>query len=416
MYWKKYSHKEIKEIVYDALAENHDFRKNPVLGLPASYLDAEVFYDDAPFLKDAPFLTALIANPNHIGCHTLNESELAFGGTHKIEIELIDLCAQQIFEGGEESFDGYVASGGTEANIQAIWILKRYYETEFQAKPGEVGILYSEDAHYSMPKAAKLMGIPSFVTKVDETTRRVTRESLQECYEASVREEVKHLIVIANMSTTMFGSVDDIDELTGWLDELGADYKVHVDAAFGGFIYPFSTNDPSYTFQNPRISSFTLDGHKMLQSPYGTGIYLTRKGFMEYALTEEANYVKGKDYTLIGSRSGANAIAIWMIMRTYGSEGWTAKVQKLLSKTDRLCDELEDRNIKYFRNPGMNIIAIKGDQVPMQLAEKYLLVPDSHEDEPGWWKIVVMDHVKQGVIDRFLNDLDTSVKSVDLTV
>ena len=82
------------------------------------------------------------------------------------------------------------------------------------------------------------------------------------------------------------------------------------------------------TFNHPKINSFTLDGHKMLQSPYGTGIYMTRKGFMEYALTEEANYVKGKDYTLIGSRSGANAIAVWMIMRTYGSDGWKMKIRE----------------------------------------------------------------------------------------
>ncbi len=127
MFWESYSHKQIKEKVFSALDKNLDYREKPVLGLPASYLDSEVFYDDAPFLKDAPFLSALIANPNHIGCHTLNDSEVAFEGTHQIEKELIDICAKQIFDGREEDFDGYVASGGTEANIQALWILKGYY-------------------------------------------------------------------------------------------------------------------------------------------------------------------------------------------------------------------------------------------------------------------------------------------------
>ena len=410
MNWERYSHKKIKEIVFGSLKENLDYREKAVLGLPASYLDGEVFYDNAPFLKDAPFLTALIANPNHIGCHTLNESEAAFEGTHKIEKELIDLCAQQIFEGGEEEFDGYVASGGTEANIQAIWILKRYYEVEHGAKNDEVGIIYSEDSHYSMPKASKLLGLPAFVTKVDETTRKVTIESLNECYTIAKKNDVKHFIVVMNMSTTMFGSVDDIDEITSRLDELKASYKVHVDAAFGGYIYPFSATNSSYTFQNSKINSFTLDGHKMLQSPYGTGIYLTRKNFMEYALTEEANYVKGKDYTLIGSRSGANAIAVWMIMRTYGSDGWGAKVQNLLAKTSRLCDNLTERGVDYFRNPEINIIAIKGEFISSRLANKYLLIPDSHDSNVKWWKIVIMDHVKQAVIDNFLNDLDAEMK------
>ena len=411
MHWESYSHQKIKEVVSNALKQNLDYREKPVLGLPASYLDPEVFYDDAPFLKDAPFLSTLIANPNHIGCHTLNESEAAFTGTHQIERELIDLCAKEIFEGGEEDFDGYVASGGTEANIQAIWILKRYYEIEFGANANEVAVLYSEDAHYSMPKACRLLGLKSYVTKVEEETRRVTQESLIECIKTAKESGVKHFIVIMNMSTTMFGSVDDIDEITGWLDDLAVDYKVHIDGAYGGFIYPFLTESKSYTFENPKINSFTLDGHKMLQSPYGTGIYLTRKGFMEYALTEEANYVKGKDYTLVGSRSGANAVAVWMIMRTYGSAGWKAKIEKLQKKTDRLCSNLDERGVKYFRNPDVNIVTIKSEYITPKLAEKYLLVPDAHGDNAKWFKIVVMDHVQQGLLDRFLLDLDAELQA-----
>jgi tyrosine decarboxylase / aspartate 1-decarboxylase len=411
MFWERYTHKKIKETIFGALEQNLDYREKPVLGLPASYLDTEVFYDDAPFLKDAPFLTALIANPNHIGCHTLNESETAFEGTHKIEKELIDLCAQQIFEGGEDEFDGYVASGGTEANIQAIWILKQYYETEFGAKPNEIAVVYSEDSHYSMPKAAKLLGLPSCVTQVDFDSRRVLKESIESKLTKAKSEGIKHFIVVMNMSTTMFGSVDDINEITGWMDVLKVDYRIHVDGAFGGYIYPFAAENSAYTFQNPKINSITVDGHKMLQSPYGTGIYLTRKGFMEYALTEEANYVKGKDYTLVGSRSGANAIAIWMIMRTYGSEGWKAKIQGLLAKTSRLCHNLEERGIEYYRNPDMNIVTIKAEYVSAALAQKYVLVPDAHTNKAKWWKIVVMDHVKHGLIDNFLNDLDAELKN-----
>jgi glutamate/tyrosine decarboxylase-like PLP-dependent enzyme len=371
-------------------------------------LDPEVFYDDAPFLKDAPFLTALIANPNHIGCHTLNESESAFEGTHEIEKELIGLCSKEIFEGGDEEFDGYVASGGTEANIQAIWILKNYYMQTFDAAADEIALVYSDDAHYSMPKAAQLLSLQTVVTSVDDTTREVTKESVVERITIGKKKGIKHFIVIMNMSTTMFGSVDDVDLITGWLDDLEVDYKVHVDGAFGGYIYPFAIDGSRYTFQNPKINSFTLDGHKMLQSPYGTGIYLTRKGFMEFALTEEANYVKGKDYTLVGSRSGANAIAIWMIMRTYGSDGWKAKIKKLLNKTSRLCSNLDDRGIEYFRNPDMNIVTIRAKYVSNELAQKYMLVPDIHDATEKWWKIVVMDHVKQGLLDQFLRDLDIS--------
>jgi tyrosine decarboxylase/aspartate 1-decarboxylase len=189
------------------------------------------------------------------------------------------------------------------------------------------------------------------------------------------------------------------------LDELVIDYRIHVDGAYGGYIYPFVTDNDHYTFKNSKVFSFSLDGHKMLQSPYGTGIYLVRKGYIHHAITEEANYVKGKDYTLVGSRSGANAIAVWMIMRTYGSDGWKAKINHLMKRTSRLCDDLTERGVEYFRNPKMNIITIKAKYISSALAAKYLLVPDSHDDAK-WYKIVIMDHVTQGFIDRFLNDLD----------
>lgn len=406
MYWERYSHEKIKEIVFGALKNNIDYRDKKVLGLPGSYLDSEVFYDDAPFLSEAPYLSTLLANPNHIGCHTLNESESAFAGTQAIERDLIKICAEQLFEGGDEHYDGYVASGGTEANIQAVWILKQYFEQEFSAKHDQIALVYSEDAHYSMPKAAKLLSLKSIVVAVDDKTREVKQDSLEASIKSAKNDGIERFIYVINMSTTMFGSVDDIDGITACLDKLAVHYMVHVDAAFGGYVYPFSTKNASLSFQNPKINSFTLDGHKMLQSPYGTGIYLTRQGFMDYALTEEANYVKGKDYTLVGSRSGANAVAIWMIMRTYGSEGWREKVNKLLAKTERFCSALKARGIAFYRHPDMNIITIEAEYIPSSLAEKYMLVPDVHEGEPKWWKIVVMDHVRQGVVDQFFADLD----------
>lgn len=408
MHWDSYSHKELKNIIFGALEQNLDYRQKTVLGLPASFLDTEVFYHDAPFLKDAPFLSAMIANPNHIGCHTLNESETAFEGTQKIEAELINLCAKEIFGGEDEGYDGYVASGGTEANIQAIWVLKRYYEQAFEATPSEIALVYTEDAHYSMPKGASLLSLDRLVLPVDKESRQVTSEAIDVLAEAK-NQGKKYFIIVLNMGTTMFGSVDDIDPITTWADQLELNYKIHVDGAFGGFIYPFSDFDSKLTFKHPNINSFTLDGHKMLQSPYGTGIYLTKKGYMDYALTEEANYVKGKDYTLVGSRSGANAIAVWMIMRTYGSEGWIMKINKLLQKTNRLCDRLTEMDIEYYRNPFMNIVTIKSEYIDPKVAREYMLVPDTHDQHPNWYKIVVMDHVTQGQLDSLLMAMTTTV-------
>ena len=72
-YWKKISQEDRKNRIEQALQNNISFTKDISLGYPASKLDGQVFYDDAPFLKDAPTLKTYIANPNNIGCNTIGD-------------------------------------------------------------------------------------------------------------------------------------------------------------------------------------------------------------------------------------------------------------------------------------------------------------------------------------------------------
>jgi glutamate/tyrosine decarboxylase-like PLP-dependent enzyme len=405
MHWPKLTSQEVKQRIFEAIGRNLNYRSEYILGIPATFLDTEIFYDDAPFLKDAPFLSMLVANPNHIGCHTLNhDGEPIFKGTQELERELIRICAEEIFGANPDGCDGYVSSGGTEANIEALWIYRNYFMQEFDADPKQIVAVYSEDSHYSLPKATNLLGIRSLVFKVNEGSRDVDVADLEQKLIEEVRKGTKYFIVNVNLSTTMFGSVDDIETITNLLNLLGLQYKLHIDAAFGGFIYPFTNPDSRHNFKNPHVSSISVDGHKMLQAPYGTGIFMVRKNFMKYVCTGEASYVLGKDYTLCGSRSGANAACIWMILHIHGSVGWTVKMRQLLDKTSALCAALEEMGVVYYRNPYLNMVSIKSRFVSPALARKFMLVPDDH-DHPEWYKIVMMPHVKQGIIDKFLTQL-----------
>ncbi len=411
MHWPKLTSDKIKKRIIEALTKNVNYRKTPILGVPATYLDPEVFYDDAPFLNNAPFLSTLIANPNHIGCHTLGgDTEKLFKGTQEIEKELIKLCAEQIFYGNPDAQDGYIASGGTEANIEALWIYRNFFIKQYNAQPNEIALIYSEDSHYSLAKGSNILNINSIKISVEPTNRILNLLELEKKTELAKANGIKHFIVNMNLSTTMFGSVDDIDKVTMLLNRKNINYKLHVDAAFGGFIYPFSNPENSYTFKNPYITSFTIDAHKMLQTPYGTGIFLIRKGYMQYVRTTEAQYVAGTDHTLCGSRSGANAIAVWMVLHNYGSEGWKTKMQTLVDKTTDICYQLDEIGIRYFRNPYLNIIAIHASGISGSVASKYFLVADSYEHEPQWWKIVVMPHITRGSIDSFISDLKSEIK------
>jgi len=404
MIWVKKTQEEIKKHIFEVLDLNLNYNTQHVLGTPATYLDEEVFSQDESFLKEAPFMTSLVKNPNHIGCHTLGVSEGFFSGTQQIERELIEVCAVDILKGEPFSHDGYVASGGTEANIQAIWIYRNYFTQTFNAKLDEICILCSEDSHYSMDKSSNLLFISIYKIPVDYEQRSLSKESIATQIDQAKANGKKYFIVVANMMTTMFGSVDDVDLYVECLKESNSYFKIHVDGAFGGFYYPFANENNNLNFTNPHITSFTLDAHKMAQAPYGTGIFLIQKNFMRYVNTSEASYIKGQDSTLIGSRSGANAIAVWMILMKHGPFGWFEKIYILRKRATWFCKQLNNFSIDYYHSKNSNIIAIKSNSISKTLADIYGLVPDNHL-RPKWYKIVIMNHVSIEKLTLLINDL-----------
>ena len=404
-YWKKLSQLERKNRIQQALQENISFTKDISLGFPASKLDGKVFYDDAPFLADAPTLQTYVANPNNIGCHTFGASESVFSGTQEIEREVLNVIAVDIFKAKPNEFDGYIAPGGTEANIQAIWVFRNEFMHQYDAKLEEIAILASEDTHYSIPKASNLLQIDWLKIPVGFENREIDAVALDTIILEAKNKGKKYFIAVSNLGTTMFGSVDNPEVYISALENQQVMYRLHIDGAYGGFVYPFSNRDSGINFNNPKISSITIDAHKMLQAPYGTGIYICRKGLIENTLTKEAEYVEGMDLTLCGSRSGANAVAVWMILFTYGGHGWFEKVSILQMRTQFLCQELNKLGVKYFREPFMNIVTIDSSDLPKTLAEKYRLVPQQHQGDNKWYKIVVMDHVEVEHLTSFVMEL-----------
>lgn len=408
-YWKKLSAKEISHRIAEALNGTINFEEYTCLGIPASKLDEQLFQPSLPYQHQSPLLQVYMQNPNHIGCHTLGDSELFFSGTQNLEKELIELIAVDLLKAGENSCDGYVAAGGTEANLQAVWVYRNYFIQEYGAEHDEIAIISSTDTHYSIAKAANLLHLDSLSIPVDHSTRRLSEEDLMRQVQDALSKGKKYFIAIANMGTTMFGSVDDPDVYAAAFTSAGVPYFIHVDGAFGGFIYPVAGDTRQCTFANPNVSSITLDAHKMLQAPYGTGLFIIRKGFMPYVVTKEAAYVNGYDLTVNGSRSGANAVAVWLLMFSYGPFGWLEKINKLLYRTQWVCEELTKMEVRFFNERYMNIVTIEGEFITPELARKYGLVPDQHNGRTEWYKIVIMDHVDLDLLNAFLTDLKESL-------
>lgn len=402
--WKKLAPREIKKRIQQSLKRNVDFESRQIIGIPVSRLDENVFSQDERLLDSSVFLRSMVSNPNHIGCHTLGESEPFFAGTQALEREAIEIVACDILDGEIGQQDGYIAAGGTEANLQAMWIFRNYFRAEAGAGPGEIAILCSSDSHYSVAKGANLLDLPLYQVEVDDATREIDATSLDATITGAKAAGARCFIVVSNLVTTMFGSVDDVDLYASRLRAAGVDFRLHVDGAYGGFVYPISNPGSNISFANADISSFTLDAHKLLQAPFGTGMFVIRKGLMHYATTRDASYVQGMDMTLSGSRSGANAIAVWMILVTYGPHGWYEKIHLLNHRTEWLARRLDQLGIEHYRHPHANLVAIRAAYLSDDIIDNYGLVPDDHQN-PAWYKIVVMSHVTVDALEPFIDDL-----------
>ena len=98
-----------------------------------------------------------------------------------------------------------------------------------------------------------------------------------------------------------------------------------------------------------------------------------------------------------------------MILSTYGPNGWAEKIFVLQKRTDRVCKKLKELNVDYYRHPNSNIITMKANFIPQNLATEFGLVPDNHH-EPVWYKIVVMEHVTMEKLNPFLDRLESLLK------
>lgn len=389
--WRYNTRAQVDHRIRAALSANINFLDESILGLPVSAISETVAPNHGESAAST-YLSLLMSNPNHIGCHTLGQSESFFGGTQALERELIQICAVDILNGEAAQQDGYVAAGGTEGNMQAVWIYRNFFLKQRRAKRDEICLLFSADSHYSLDKSADILALDVFKVPVHPANRRICVQTLRSTVDRARRSGKKYFIVVANMMTTMFGSVDDATVYADELARVGCEFKMHVDAAFGGFYYPFLEPDTPLSFNNPHVTSLVMDAHKFARAPYGTGIFVIRKGYMQYAHTQQASYIQGADSTISGSRSGANALAAWMILASRGPQRWTEDILEIQRRTDWLCKHLTDMGIEFYRHPKSNIVTIRREHVDTRMVKEFCLVPDDHQN-PAWYKIVVMEHV-----------------------
>ena len=167
---------------------------------------------------------------------------------------------------------GVLTPGGSMANLSAI-------VTARTARLGERfadGTVYvSAEAHHSVVKSARFAGLPSDAIRVVATdgALRMDPAALRTAVEQDRREGRRPFLVVASAGTINSGAVDPLPEVADVAEQEGLWF--HVDGAYGGF-FQLTGRGRAALEGIERADTVTLDPHKGLFLPYGTGCLLAR--------------------------------------------------------------------------------------------------------------------------------------------
>jgi tyrosine decarboxylase/aspartate 1-decarboxylase len=243
----------------------------------------------------AAYALAMSVNPNN---HALDGGR----ASSAMEIEAVAALAK-MFHWPRHL--GHLSSGGTFANLEALWVAGHYAP--------EKAIAASDQAHYTHSRISGVLGLPFISVPSDENGRMDL--TVLEALLATDQIET----VVVTLGTTAIGSVDPLDKFVALQKKYK--FRIHVDAAYGGYFTlaaNLSTETRAAFDAIPQADSIVIDPHKHGLQPYGCGCVLFRDPAVGrlYKHDSPYTYFSSKDLhlgeiSLECSRAGASAVALW---------------------------------------------------------------------------------------------------------
>lgn len=298
--------------------------------------------------------------------------------------------------------EGMVVTGGSEANILAMWTAR----TLAGNKQREV--IVPETCHFSFEKAANLLEFKLVKIPVDKNHRVIV-----DLVEKAINEKTMAIVGIAG--TTGTGACDPIEALSSIAERYGI--YLHVDAAFGGFVYPFIENPPKFDFSLKGVSSITMDPHKMGRAVIQSGCIMYRNKKFSDAVKIPVSYLSGGKTihnSILGTRSGASIAAAWMIYNYLGYKGYKKIVRKALELTSWFSAQVEAIDgLGLIIKPEINIVGIcsKCDIDIKNMLQEIRKKGWAVSEWSDYIRITVMPHVKKRHLKKFIKDLKNILES-----
>ncbi|AMG04220.1 pyridoxal-dependent aspartate 1-decarboxylase PanP [Vibrio mimicus] len=282
------------------------------------------------------------------------------GMIHRLIYGQTDHFYQQWMHSAEHSL-GAFCSGGTIANITALWVARNNALKAEGDFPGVekaglfkamrhyghegLAILVSERGHYSLKKAADVLGIGQeglIAVKTDANNRICPQDLEQKLAELKARN-IKVFAVVGVAGTTETGNIDPLRTVAQICQR--EQIHFHIDAAWGGAT--LMSNRYRGLLDGVELAdSVTIDAHKQLYIPMGAGMVLFKDPNAMRSIEHHAQYILrqgSKDlgsHTLEGSRSGM-AMLVYASMHIISRPGYQLLIDQSIEKARYFADLIE---------------------------------------------------------------------------
>lgn len=288
---------------------------------------------------------------------------------------------------------GYITSGGSEANVQAVRVARNISESD------QPNIVVPDSAHFSFTKAAELLGVELRTVPIDDDHRTDT-----EAVSAAVDGDTALIVGIAG--STEYGRVDPIPVLADIATDNAA--RLHVDAAWGGFYLPFSGHD--WGFDDTTVDTLTIDPHKVGQAVIPSGGLLARDQESLDALAVDTPYLETPSQaSLTGTRSGAGVASAAAVLDELWPDGYRAEYERASDLADWLAGELRRRGYRVIEPELPLVAADLPDALFASIREEGWKLARTGAGEA---RIVLMPHVTREILEEFLATVDRLARTV----
>jgi L-2,4-diaminobutyrate decarboxylase len=283
-----------------------------------------------------------------------------------IERELTGWLARRAGYGPEA--EGTAVSGGSAANLTALLAARARWRREHEADARHPVILCSTDAHYSVARAAGVLGIPeSDVLRIPTDAAHALDLDALDSALAALEASDSHapMAIVATAGSTATGAFDRLGPIADMRDRYRS--WLHVDAAHGGSVL-LSPSLAPLAAGIDRSDSLSWDPHKMLWMPLSLGVVLVRSGiWLRAAFEADAPYLFHRDsaeanlgeMTLQCSKR-ADAVKLWLALSTLGTAPFAAALERVAALTRHLHDSVAaSDDFAPMHEPQFNIFCFR---------------------------------------------------------